>query len=222
MLASLTSPVLGLYCERGHDPSFWAEPLNAVSNVAFLIAGGLILARFRDDGAARLLGAIVVVIGLGSFLFHAFATRWALIADVGPIQIFIAAYFFLAMRRLVGLNGWAAAAATLAFVAAAAALPSLFPRREPWGGLGGYLGGFLGLAGLAAGLALRGGAQDRRIAARIAGTALLFAVSLVFRTIDGAVCASLATGTHALWHAVNALVLYTLVATLAKSRRDFV
>lgn len=29
---------LFLYCERAQDPSFWAEPLNAVSNAAFLIA----------------------------------------------------------------------------------------------------------------------------------------------------------------------------------------
>ncbi len=27
------------YCERGGDPSFWAEPLNALSNGAFIIAG---------------------------------------------------------------------------------------------------------------------------------------------------------------------------------------
>ena len=27
-----------IYCERGQDPSFWAEPLNAVSNAAFIIA----------------------------------------------------------------------------------------------------------------------------------------------------------------------------------------
>ena len=27
------------YCERGGDPGFWAEPLNAISNGAFVIAG---------------------------------------------------------------------------------------------------------------------------------------------------------------------------------------
>jgi hypothetical protein len=26
------------YCERGGDPTFWAEPLNAISNGAFIIA----------------------------------------------------------------------------------------------------------------------------------------------------------------------------------------
>ena len=27
------------YCERGGDPTFWAEPLNAISNGAFIVAG---------------------------------------------------------------------------------------------------------------------------------------------------------------------------------------
>lgn len=221
MLQGLGDHVLGVYCERGHDPAFWAEPFNAVSNAAFLVAAAFALARFREDGAARLLGALIAVIGVGSFLFHSFATRWALIADVGPIQIFIALYFFLAMRRMAGLGPWAACAATAAFMAAAAALPSLFPRSEPWIGLGGYLGGLIGLIGLAAALALKDDA-GRRNAGRLAAIALLFTVSLGFRSVDGAVCAGLSTGTHALWHILNAIVLYTLVATLAKSRRDFV
>lgn len=221
MLHGLGDHVLGVYCERGVDPAFWAEPLNAISNAAFLLAAAFALVRFREDGAARLLGALIAVIGVGSFLFHSFATRWALIADVGPIQLFIALYFFLAMRRMVGLGPWGACAATAAFMAAAAALPSLFPRGEPWIGLGGYLGGLLGLVGLAIALAFKGG-PGRASAGRLAAVALLFSVSLGFRSVDGSVCAGLPTGTHALWHVLNAIVLYTLVAALAKSRRDFV
>jgi hypothetical protein len=36
-------------------------------------------------------------------------------------------------------------------------------------------------------------------------------VSLVFRSIDQAVCASFPLGTHFLWHCLNGLVLYLLL-----------
>lgn len=219
-MEGLGAPVLGVYCERGFDPEFWAEPVNAVSNAAFLIAGALIIARRSHDRGAALLGLVVLVIGVGSFLFHTFATRWALVADVGPIQIFIALYFYLAMRRLVGLGAASALAATVAFMAAAALLPQMFPPREPWRGLGGYLGGFLGLLGLGAWLAIAGG-PSRAAGRKLLAVAALFGVSLGFRTLDGAVCATLSTGSHAVWHMLNAVVLYTLVATLSESRRDF-
>ena len=37
------------YCERGGDPGFWAEPLNAISNGAFYWLGG----RYDDPHFAE-------------------------------------------------------------------------------------------------------------------------------------------------------------------------
>lgn len=39
------------YCERGADPSFWAEPVNAVSNGAFLVAAVLAIVAFLYMGS---------------------------------------------------------------------------------------------------------------------------------------------------------------------------
>ena len=83
------------YCERT-DASLWAEPLNAFSNLAFIaafVAGLWCYRRYRQEtGRQRwefiLLLALLCGIGVGSFLFHTFATRWALVADVGPITLF--------------------------------------------------------------------------------------------------------------------------------------
>src|SRR3978361_958141 len=75
--------------------------------------------------AARALAALVLVVGLGSFLFHTLAVRWAMLADVIPIAVFINAYFFLAMRRFLGLWGAGALAATIAFAGFAAGLSPL-------------------------------------------------------------------------------------------------
>ena len=102
------------YCER-LDAGFWAEPLNAVSNAAFIIAGLLLLAQWRKSPrplSVLLLIFNVLVIGIGSFLFHTFANRWSELADVLPITIFIHIYFFLALNRFLGAKWWIASAVT--------------------------------------------------------------------------------------------------------------
>ena len=218
--AGWSAKVLGVYCERGFDPSFWAEPLNALTNAAFIVAGALALKRYRGDGAALLLALVTLAIGVGSFLFHTLATRWSLLADVGPIQLFIALYFYFAMCRFVGLGWLAAVCMTAAFMAAAAALPSALPRVEPWRGLGGYLGGLLGLVGVGLWLRLRP-EGDSKAGVRLLLIAALFGVSLTFRTLDRQICDAFVIGTHLVWHVLNAVALYTLVATLAEYRRDF-
>jgi len=98
------------YCERGSDPSFWAEPLNAVSNAAFIlaaIAAGISYTRRpRNEPAPGVIALILLVfiIGIGSFLFHTFATRWAAMADVIPIGIFMLSYLGYALRSYLKLN----------------------------------------------------------------------------------------------------------------------
>ena len=109
------------YCERA-GPEFWAEPLNAASNAAFLVAAIVSLAfalrAGRFDGPVVWLVALTATIGTGSFLFHTYATVWAAIADTGPISLFILSYFAIAMNRFAGLAlGWSIAL-TLAFVPA--------------------------------------------------------------------------------------------------------
>ena len=78
------------YCER-LDPGLWAEPLNAVTNLAFLIAAFAAWRLVRHDGLplAKLLVLILTLIGIGSGLFHTFATIWASLADTLPILAFI-------------------------------------------------------------------------------------------------------------------------------------
>ena len=79
------------YCER-IDGSFWAEPLNAVTNAAFLVAAlaGFWLWRRQGgrDAVTLVLIELVFAIGIGSFLFHTVPNRWTLLADVVPIQLF--------------------------------------------------------------------------------------------------------------------------------------
>jgi Ceramidase len=217
------------YCERV-DAGFWSEPVNALTNGAFIIAAGLAYLRWRRAGAADrpalYLVLFVAAVGIGSFLFHTFANRWSRLADVLPIALFIYSYFFLTMRRYVGLSLPAAAAATLGFAALSfgfeRAWVLVFGRRglELMNFSVGYFPAALALLGVGAALIAFGG----RVAARIAaGKALLlaagvFIVSLVFRTVDQAICAAWPLGTHFAWHGLNAVVLFILVAAAIRFR----
>ncbi len=144
-----TAP-LDHYCER-LSPGFWAEPFNAISNAAFLVAAGLILYRQRGSAspdrpliALALLGGSV---GVGSFRFHTLANQWTLIADMLPIAVFIYAFFFVAMRRFLGFGTIAAALATAALLLLSPSLKALL--APVLGGSAAYAPGLIATFGLA-------------------------------------------------------------------------
>jgi hypothetical protein len=209
------------YCERqGHG--FWAEPLNALTNVAFLFAAAGAFALWRRerkaDGPALALILVTAAVGLGSFVFHTVATKGAELLDVVPIAIFIYAYFFLALRRFFGLGALASGAITILFAAFSVAIDSSVH------GLNGSIAYLPALGALAAFAALlwapsKSRPQCRETALSLAAAALVFTISLFFRTIDRDVCSAFAPGAHFLWHLLNALVLWLLLraAILAKA-----
>jgi hypothetical protein len=207
------------YCERT-DPSFWSEPVNAVSNAAFLIAAGaaalLLRRQRRADAAAVWLIAVAALVGVGSFLFHTFANRWSLLADVLPIAVFIYGYFLLSMRRYLGLGIAAALGATLAFAAFNMSFVKLWKAMfgqaavDMTNGSVGYFPAALALFAVGslehyARPTLRAEAEALVLAGAV------FCASLVFRTLDPALCGALAVGSHFLWHALNGAVLYILM-----------
>lgn len=209
--------VIDGYCERvGTAPEFWGEPLNALTNLAFVAAAawGLALARRgeRTDPAGAALAASVLAIGIGSFLFHTLATPWAAAADIISIQVFILLYFAVVLRRAYRLaRSWAAAGA-LAFIPAAALLGRLL--RDTW--LGGANAGYIAALALMAGNAAILGARGHRLAAWLLGGAGLFAASLALRILDERVCAAFPWGTHFAWHILNGAVLALLLTGLAR------
>jgi hypothetical protein len=208
---------LDLYCERT-DPGFWAEPLNAVSNAAFLVAAVAAVMNAppdaRRDPLPMALAAIVFAIGLGSFAFHTLATRGAMLFDVGPISLFIHLYLYAGMRRFVGFNPALSAALTLAFFAAGFSVDRI--GEGALNGSVGYLPALGAMPALAAGTWLQGtvGARRTGAAKRLLTIAALFALSITFRSIDNAICPAFPSGTHFLWHTLNACVLFLLLRLL--------
>jgi Ceramidase len=215
------STPLDLYCER-IDASFWSEPVNALSNIAFLIAAALAFELWRrgdrSDGPALALIIVVAVVGAGSFVFHTVATlaadreSGAILADVIPIAVFIYGYLLLALRRFLHLRAATAAAIVVAYAASAQALSALAPPR-PLNGSVGYL------PALAALIAVALVAKEPSTRRSLALAALVFAVSLGLRTVDNAICPQFPLGTHFTWHILNAVVLYVLLRTAVMARR---
>jgi hypothetical protein len=203
------------YCERT-DASYWSEPLNAVSNAAFLIAAALCWRMTARDPGARLLVVILALIGIGSFLFHTHARAWAMLADVLPIQAFILVYIHLATVRFFAAPHWAGLAAAAGFVPASAAVARGIARLfGPLNGSVGYLPVLLLIAAYALALIRRAPETARGLAV---GTAIL-SLSLFFRTVDAAVCEALPVGTHFFWHILNGAMLGWMIRVLVRHPR---
>lgn len=204
------------YCER-LDASYWAEPVNALTNLAFLLAALWCLRRpeLEGDAPARVLVGVLALIGVGSWLFHTHAQVWALLADVIPIQVFILLYLGFATCRFFARPWWAGALAAGLFLALAPlAARALQAMLGPLNGSVGYLPVPIVIAAYALALRARAPATARGLAA---GAGILV-VSLVFRSLDRAVCPAFPLGTHFLWHLLNALMLGWMILVFARAK----
>ena len=161
---------------------------------------------------ALFLGVWTGVIGVGSFLLHTFATRWAAAADVIPILIFILVYLYLALRHYLHLSVLVSLAITIAFVPLSGVVGW---ANEPLiGSSAGYAAAWLAI--FVVGILMLG--RDREIAGGLLITAGIFLVSIGFRTFDEPICQTLSIGTHFIWHLLNAVVLYRLSMIFLKQQ----
>jgi hypothetical protein len=190
------------YCERT-DPGYWAEPLNVLTNVAFLLAAVVMWRRTAGLALGRALSAVLFAIGVGSWLFHTHATAWASAADTGAIGVFILVYVYAANRTFWRWPVWLSALGAAGFVPWAMVLTPVF-RAMPFFAVSAFYWPVSALILLYAVLLRRRAPVTAQGLAL--GTALLV-VSLTFRSLDGALCASVPMGTHFVWHLLNAAML---------------
>jgi Ceramidase len=191
------------YCERT-SAAYWAEPVNALTNAAFLIAAVVMWRRTAGLPLARAMSVVIGVIGVGSYLFHTHANGLTASMDVGPILIFILLYIFAATRDLLALGWRWAAGAVVAFFPYAALMVPAFDRVMPFlGSSAGYAPIPVLILGYAAALWRRAPDTARGM---VVGAVILM-VSLTFRTLDEPLCDQLPLGTHFLWHLLNGLML---------------
>ncbi|MDT8856683.1 ceramidase domain-containing protein [Paracoccaceae bacterium Fryx2] len=201
------------YCER-LGPDYWAEPLNALTNLAFVVAALVVWPRVRGVPLARALAIVLGAIGVGSWLFHTHANRLTGLMDVLPILGFILLYVYAASRDMLGLKGWQAGLAVLAFFPYAALTVPLWGMVPGLGSSAGYAP--VPVLILAYAWLLRRRAPET--ARGLAAGALVLVASLTFRTLDGPLCGVIPMGTHFLWHLLNAVMLGWMIEVYRRHR----
>lgn len=210
---------IDLYCERT-SPELWSEPLNALSNLAFIGAAALLWRRAggrHSSGDIRLLLALIAAVGIGSLVFHTLATRWAALLDIVFIAFFVLVYYQRFQVRLLGKSPAASWRGVGAFVLLAVLFGSA-TRLLPPIALNGseiYLPPFALL--LVCARQARGRAAQTARWLTLAGA--LFLVSITCRAIDQAICPAWPLGSHFGWHLVNAAMLYSCLRGLLAAGR---
>ena len=199
----LLSPV-DIYCERT-GPEYWSEPVNALTNAAFVIAALIMWRRVQGPGLglARAMCGVLGAIGVGSWLFHTHANGLTGLLDVLPIVGFIVLYIHAANRAFLGLGPLPSVAIAVAFVPVSALLSGPLSALPVIGVSASYIPVALLILAYAALLARRLPETARGLAL---GGAILLA-SITARSIDQPLCAVLPMGTHFLWHLMNGLML---------------
>lgn len=202
------------YCER-MGPDYWAEPLNALFNLAFIVVAVVMWREARGVTNARTLSAVVMAVGIGSFLFHTHAKVWAAMLDVAPIALFVLLYLLVFNRDILGMGKGSSSVAAIGFLATA----SFAVSQADWlarmmGSSAAYVSVWILLVGYSTWMWVR----NRRTAVHLAHAALLFAISLGFRTLDDLLCEQWPAGTHFVWHLLNAMLLGWMIRLYLSAR----
>jgi hypothetical protein len=203
------------YCERT-DASYWSEPVNALTNAAFLIAAFVMWRRCRgaDVPLAGGMIALLATIGVGSFLFHTHAVVWAAVLDVAPIALFILIYVFAANLHFWNLS-WIYAIGATALYFPYSYLATVAINQQPLFAISGQYWPVPLLIGLYA-FALRNRAKQTSRGLAIGAGILV--VSLIARSTDELLCDSIPLGTHFLWHILNAVMLGWMIEVYRRHR----
>ena len=221
-MASSTLTYLDAYCERAGDAGLWAEPLNAITNIGFLIAAYMCVRlmrslqplSLRSHGDLWILIVALAAIGIGSGLWHTHAAHWSMLADVIPITIFMNVYLLAALWRLFQFSWPRVVFFWLLYQAITVAAQVYLPPDLLHGTVM-YLPTYLALLLLTVGLYRKHPAHGKVFELVL----IVWTASLVFRTADMEFCQILPIGTHFLWHILNSYVLYRLFEVLVNSAK---
>ncbi|MDJ0950834.1 MAG: ceramidase domain-containing protein [Alphaproteobacteria bacterium] len=199
------------YCER-IGPALDAEPVNAITNAAFLIASAAAWrlssrhAPPRERGLIQTLIVTIAVVGAGSFLFHTVGNRWTEWADVVPIVAFALLYAWLILTLFLAWPPLPKLVTVLLLLLSTVYLEAYAPAPFLWGGAL-YIPAILTLIAFSITLwRIRPAAGQ---AMSVAG--VVFLCSLTARMADMPLCELWSLGTHFLWHLLNAVLLYLLM-----------
>jgi hypothetical protein len=200
------------YCER-LDASFWAEPVNAITNFLFILFAIVIFIRNKksnDDKNTKrelnVLSALLVLIGLGSFSFHTYANRLTEMFDILGIIFFVITYLFFVLKRAFSFSTLKRIVIIVGLFIVTIVLSAIIPDSI-------FNGSHIYFPVLAMFLWIVVGMKTKRpkYFSDVRLALIVFFISIVFRTLDSLICDLVPLGTHFLWHSLNAIMFYILL-----------
>ena len=194
------------YCER-IDASFWSEPLNAITNIFFLVAAVWVLRREGLNSTARILALILGMIGVASFLFHSFAQAWAGALDVLFILLFTLLYLFAASKDFMGAPRSIALVITLGYFPFSIIVDWLTLPLTFLGSTRIYMPMPILIILFSLLLYKRLPIVSRGLAVG----AFILIISMLARILDVPLCQKIPLGTHFVWHVLNAVMLAWMI-----------
>ena len=202
------------YCER-QGVGLFAEPFNTLTNLAYIgaaVAAWHLAGRCKvRAGDLNMLTALAAGIGVGSGLWHMFATPWAKLLDLVPIFLFQLCFLWMYLRSCAGRS-----VATATVAAGGYFVVSLLMMWLPPFLNGSILYAPTLLVLLCAAVYHYTTQQPERYLLGIG--AGLFCVAITFRSIDWVVCGYVPCGTHFLWHILGGGLLYVALRSLIMRR----
>lgn len=203
---------MSTYCESGIG-LFDTQAINTISNIVIIISAyfsyRLVRIHRIENLTIRILPLIVLLIGIGSMLWHGtpnLLTSWA---DTLPISVFVLVSFFFLLGKFLSNRNFVWG--TL-FVFILIEFPFIFGILPSFNGFIPYsialifgLFIFLGLA-----------KRYKIFIPQLALIIPLFISSFFFRTIDLTICSTFPVGTHFIWHILNASVFYLFIRLFVK------
>ena len=206
----LSKPI-DIYCER-LDIGIWAEPINAVTNIAFILAAIIMWLRSKNLVEGKILSFLLFSIGGGSFLFHTYAQTWAALLDVTAILIFILTYIFVANRRFLVWSKMVSLIGVILFFPYQLLLVSILSNIQLFGSSVQYIPVAI-LIFIYSGSLRK---SEPNLSRGLLIGAGILCLSIIFRTIDEPFCSISSVGTHFVWHILNAIMLSWMIEILRR------
>ena len=198
------------YCER-IDSSFWSEPLNAITNIAFLIVALILLFNYKNNTLARNCAYLITCISIGSFLFHTIPNQITGMLDTLSIALLVMYYIYNINPYIFRIHRYFSILIVIAFPMICMVFGSAL--KDSYIGYSSfYIPILLYLALIAIILWLK----DNPVKKGMIISTLVFALSICMRVLDFKTCQIVPLGTHFIWHILNAITIYFAIKSLIK------
>lgn len=206
---------LSVYCESGIG-LFSTQPVNTISNIAIFISAysvyQLIKIRHIKNQIIRVLPLLVVLIGVGSILWHGIPNLLTSFADTLPISVLAIVSFFFLLNKLLTNKGLVLGIFLLFILIEVPFILGILPS---FNGFIPYLLVFIFGTFVSVGVA-----RMYNLLAQLVPVVIIFAIALLFRTIDTTICPTFPIGTHFIWHILNAFAFYWLIRFLVEIEKN--